>query len=45
LTYYDDKIPTDWTEVPQSIRPEAPYVFMSTRKTVEGKWTEFTVPA
>lgn len=45
LDYYDDKLPTDWTEVPQSIRPEAPYVFMSTRKTVEGKWTEFTVPA
>ncbi len=45
LDYYDNFLPTDWTETPQSITPATPYVFMATRKTKEGKWLEFSNPA
>lgn len=45
LTAFDDKLPEGWLETPVSISPATPYVFMSTRKRVEGLWQRFSEPA
>ena len=45
LTYYDNTLPEGWLETPQPISPSYPYVFISTRKRVEGKWEKFSDPA
>ena len=45
LEWYDNKLPDGWLETPQPISPSFPYVFMSTRKRIEGKWEKFSDPA
>lgn len=45
LTAFDKKLPDGWSETPVSIGPATPYVFMSTRKKVNGKWQRFSEPA
>lgn len=45
LTAFDNKLPDGWLETPVSIGPATPYVFMSTRKRVEGLWQRFSEPA
>lgn len=45
LTIFDQKLPEGWTETPVSIGPATPYVFMSTRKRIDGLWTRFSEPA
>lgn len=45
LTVYDKSLPNGWLETPQPISPSFPYVFMATRKRVEGKWEKFSDPA
>ena len=45
LTAFDKKLPEGWSETPVSIGPATPYVFMSTRKRVEGLWKRYSEPA
>lgn len=45
LTTFDKKLPDGWSESPQSVSAATPYVYLSTRKKVEGKWQRFTPPA
>lgn len=45
LTAFDNKLPEGWSETPMSIGPATPYVFMSTRKKVDGLWKRFSEPA
>lgn len=45
LAAFDDKLPEGWSENPVSISPATPYVFMSTRKRVEGLWQRYSEPA
>jgi hypothetical protein len=45
LTAFDNALPTGWSETPVSISPATPYVFMSTRKRVDGLWERFSEPA
>lgn len=45
LTAFDDKLPEGWSETPVSVSPATPYVFMSTRKRVEGLWKRYSEPA
>lgn len=40
-----ESIPEDWDEKPVSISPSTPYVFMATRKRVDGVWEKFSEPA
>lgn len=35
----------DWSEKPQSIAPDRPFLYMSTRKRTNGLWGEFSTPA
>lgn len=34
-----------WTEIPQSISAQTPYVYISTRKRIDGLWERFSTPA
>lgn len=45
--YVDDngRVNVDWSELPQSIAPDKPFSYMSTRKRINGIWTEFSTPA
>ena len=45
LTAFDKKLPEGWSETPVSIGPATPYVFISTRKRVEGLWKRYSEPA
>lgn len=45
LTAFDNKLPEGWSETPVSIGPATPYVFISTRKRVEGLWKRYSEPA
>lgn len=45
LTEFDHKLPEGWSEAPVSISPGTPFVFISTRKRVEGLWTRYSEPA
>lgn len=45
LTAFDKKLPEGWSETPASIGPATPYVFISTRKRVEGLWKRYSEPA
>lgn len=45
LTAFDNKLPEGWSETPVSISPATPYVFISTRKRVEGLWKRYSEPA
>lgn len=45
LTAFDKKLPEGWLETPVSIGPATPYVFISTRKRVEGLWKRYSEPA
>lgn len=45
LTCFDNSLPSGWTETPQSISAGAPYVYVSTRKKVNGAWERFSTPA
>lgn len=45
LTEFDNKLPEGWSETPVSIGPATPYVFISTRKRVEGLWKRYSEPA
>lgn len=45
LTVFDKKLPEGWSETPVSIGPATPYVFISTRKRVEGLWKRYSEPA
>lgn len=45
LTAFDNKLPEGWLETPVSIGPATPYVFISTRKRVEGLWERYSEPA
>lgn len=40
-----ESIPEDWDEKPVSISPSTPYVFIATRKRVDGVWEKFSEPA
>lgn len=45
LTAFDKKLPEGWSETPVSIGPATPYIFISTRKRVEGLWKRYSEPA
>lgn len=45
LTAFDKKLPEGWSETPVSISPATPYVFIATRKRVEGLWKRYSEPA
>lgn len=45
LKAFDNKLPDGWSEKPVSISPATPYVFISTRKRVEGLWEKYSEPA
>lgn len=54
LTAFDDTLPkyndsygnkADWSETPQSISAQQPYLYMSTRKRIKGEWEKFSTPA
>lgn len=45
LTAFDKKLPEGWSETPVSIGPATPYVFIATRKRVEGLWKRYSEPA
>lgn len=45
LTAFDNSLPEGWSETPVSIGPATPYVFISTRKRIDGKWKRFSEPA
>lgn len=45
LTAFDKKLPDGWSENPVSIGPATPYVFISTRKRVDGLWQRYSEPA
>lgn len=45
LTAFDDKLPEGWSETPVSIGPATPYVFIATRKRVDGLWKRYSEPA
>lgn len=41
----NDTVNNDWSETPQSISAQQPYLYMSTRKRVDGLWGRYTAPA
>lgn len=45
LTAYDDKLPEGWSDIPQSISASEPYLYMSTRKRIQGVWEKYSTPA
>lgn len=45
LTCFDNSLPKNWLEVPSSITPSVPHLYMSTRKKVNGSWERFSTPA
>ena len=45
LTVYDEKLPTGWSETPVSISASTPFVYISTRKRIDGNWQRFSNPA
>ncbi len=45
LAAFDNSLPDGWSETPVSIGPATPYVFISVRKRIEGKWQRFSEPA
>lgn len=45
LTCFDNKLPSDWQEIPQSISQVTPYAYISVRNKVDGKWQKFSTPA
>lgn len=45
LSAFDNSLPEGWSETPVSVSPATPYVFMSTRKRVDGQWERYSEPA
>ena len=45
LKAFDTALQEGWSETPVSITPATPYLFISTRKRVEGAWQKFSEPA
>lgn len=45
LTVFDNSLPEGWLETPVSVSPSTPYVFMATRKKVDGLWGRYSNPA
>lgn len=41
----NDTVNADWSETPQSISAQQPYLYMSTRKRIDGMWDKFSTPA
>lgn len=41
----DDFIPDGWESFPKSVSASEPYLYISTRKKVNGEWGRYTVPA
>lgn len=45
LTAFDDQLPAGWSETPKSISASEPYLYISTRKRVNGIWEIYSTPA
>ena len=45
LTAFDNQLPEGWSETPKSINASEPYLYISTRKRVNGIWEMYSTPA